>query len=621
MTRGPSPPSRGEEGATPPPAFARLLDKLSAEHHFDFRDYKPTSLVRRIQARMSQVGIDDAEAYIAHLDRHPDEAERLFDTILINITGFFRDPAAWELLGEQVMPRLIESAAATGTIRVWSAGASTGEEAYSAAILIAEHLGDRAAAVDVKIYGTDVDDEALAVARHGLYRLEQVKDVPSAMLDRYFVRDGQAYRFRRDLRRWCIFGRHNLVQDPPLSHLDLVICRNVLIYLKTSLQERLIPRFHYALRDRGVLFLGKSESVLARSRWFTPLNVKWRIFERGPLEASRPGAAALRAESVSTGIGMAREADLAPAAVSIERTLDGVPFAIVTVEADDTVRTWNQAAAALFEIPVDRAVGQRFRDLDVSYRVEGLRARMEDVKSSHAPARVEMAFSRRAGPTVHADVRITALLDERRRFLGLTIAALDVTEQARLREELARLSEQHATASEELQSTNEELETTNEELQSTNEELETTNEELQSTNEELLATVDELQATNTERQRLALYHSSVVGSVDQAIVVLDRGLVVTSWNPAAERLFGLGAEQAMGRDFFALPIGDVTTASREAIRQIRAGAAPAAGLDVPFAAAGQEGSSTLRLLPLIDGTGTMAGVLALTLSRSRPSGD
>jgi two-component system CheB/CheR fusion protein len=621
MALEPSPPPREEDSSAPPPAFSRLLDKLSQEHRFDFRDYKAASLVRRIQVRMSQVGITDPDAYVSYLEQEPGEAERLFDTILINVTGFMRDPPAWELLAEHVMPRLLESAAATGTIRVWSAGAATGEETYTAAILIAEHLGSRAAAFDVKIYGTDVDDDALAVARQGLYRLERVKDVPAALLDRYFVRDGQGYRFRRDLRRWCIFGRHNLVQDPPLSDLDLIICRNVLIYFKTGLQERLIGRFHYALRHHGALFLGKSESVLARSRWFTPLNVKWRIFERAPVEASRVGVAVLRAESGSTAAGMGREAEAGASTLPLERVLSVVPFAIVAIEADDTVRTWNQAAAALFEIPVDHAVGRHFRDLDVSYRVEGLRARMEEVKSSRAPARLDIVFARRGGATVHADVRITAVLDERHHMLGLTIAALDVTDQVRLREEIARLSEQHATASEELQSTNEELETTNEELQSTNEELETTNEELQSTNEELLATVDELQATNSEVQRLALYHASVVDSVDQAIVAMDSGFAVTSWNPAAERLFGLRAEQAMDRDFFALPIGGVTSAAREAIRRIRDGAAPATALDVPFAVPGQERPSTLRLLPLTDGAGALTGVLALVLSRPHASGD
>ena len=194
---------------------------------------------------------------------------------------------------------------------------------------------------------------------------------------------------------------------------------------------------------------------------------------------------------------------------------------------------------------------------------------------------------------------------------------MDASENARLRDEVARVSEQHATMTEELQSTNEELETTNEELESTNEELETTNEELQSTNEELLATVDELQATNAELQRLALYHASVVQSVDQAIVVLDQGFTVTSWNPRAENLWRLPAAQAIGRDFFSLPLGAVIGAAREAVSRIGKGAAAETVLDVPFTAPGQDVASVLRLLPLHGADGQLSGILALTLSHDR----
>ena len=613
------PAAAGDEQSETSPAFLRLLEKLSAEHHFDFRDYKVTSLARRIQTRMSQVGIADPDAYIEHLGRHSEEAERLFNTILINITSFLRDGPAWEFLGEKVVPGLIESAAATRSIRVWSAGCATGEEPYSVALLLAERLGDRAGSIDVKIYGTDVDEDALTVARHGLYRLEQLKEVPSALVDRYFTRDGQLFRVRRDLRRWCIFGRHNLVQDPPLSHLDLVVCRNLLIYFKTNLQQRLLPRFHYALRGRGVLFLGKSESLLARSRWFTPLSAKWRIFERTSLVPARPEPAVLRAESESTADEMTREGgDRAPRPLPMEGVVDGLPFGVLVVEPDDTVRSWNPAMAALFEIPTESALGRKFRDLDISYRAEGLRARMEEAKEGRVPVRLEqLEFTRRSGLSVHVDVRIVPLL-ERHRLLGLVVTVVDVSESARLRDEVARVTEQNATVTEELQSTNEELETTNEELESTNEELETTNEELQSTNEELLATVDELQATNAELQRLALYHASVVQSVDQAIVVLDRAFVVTSWNPAAEELWGLPAAQAIGREFFSLPLGPVIGVAREAVTRIGQGAAAETVLDVPFAAPGQTVPSLLRLLPLHgDADGQLSGILALTLSHDR----
>jgi two-component system CheB/CheR fusion protein len=613
----PRAPMGGDDRDEVTPPYARLLEKLSVEHHFDFRQYKVGSLVRRIQTRLSQLHIDDVEAYMVRLDRHPEEAQALFNTILINVTGFFRDPEAWEQLAQQVVPRLLAAAESTGTLRVWSAGCSTGEEAYSIALLLAERLGGLGRAPDVKIYGTDVDEDALGVARHGLYRLEQLKDVPADLLARYFTPEGQAHRFRRDLRRWCIFGRHNLVQDPPLSRMDLVVCRNVLIYFKSGLQDRVIPRFHYALRDGGFLFLGRSESLLARSRWFATVSGKWRIFQRSAQALPRADAARLRAESESTAVEMQREPKRPGegGGVAMERLVEQLPFAVMVVDEADAIRVWNRAAATLFDVPLELGAGRKFRDLDISYRAEGLRARIEEVKVSRTPLRLEdVVFTRRSGLTVHAEIHVTPLLDDRQQFIGVLVAGIDVSEQAHLRDQLGRLTEQHATANEELQSANEELETTNEELQSTNEELETTNEELQSTNEELLATVDELQLATAETQRLALYHASVVNSVDQPVVVLDRGFRVTSWNPAAELLWGLAAAQTIGRDFFTLSIGALAADASQAIHQIRGGAPPSPALDIPFTATGaSRGGAVLRLLPLHDAQEQLVGVVGLVV--------
>ena len=417
-------------------------------------------------------------------------------------------------------------------------------------------------------------------------------------------------------------GRHNLVQDPPLSRMDLVVCRNVLIYFfKSGLQDRVIPRFHYALREGGVLFLGRSESLLARSRSFTAVSAKWRIFQRSGPALPRLDAALLRAESDSKAIEMQREPRRPGegGGVAMERLVEQLLFTVVVVDETDTIRAWNRAAAALFDVPLEHVAGKKFRDLDISDRAEGLRARIEEVKAARTALKLEdVVFTRRSGLTVHAEIHLTPLLDDHQRFIGVLLAATDVSEQARLRDQLGRLTEQHATANEELQSANEELETTNEELQSTNEELETTNEELQSTSAELLATVDELQVATAETQRLALYHASVVNSMDQPVVVLDRGFRVTSWNPAAERLWGLAAAQVIGRDFFTLPIGGVTADASQAIHQVQAGASPSAALDVPFTAPGASAqTSVLRLLPLHDAQEQLMGVVGLVVEPER----
>jgi two-component system CheB/CheR fusion protein len=623
-------------------AFRRLLDMLHTEHRFDFREYKTVSLLRRIRARMSHVRVEGFDTYIDYLRLHTQEATALFNSILVNVTGFFRDPEAWEVLRADALPALITAAIAAGRLRVWSAGCSTGEETYSAAIAIAEALGPRAADLDVKIYATDIDEDALVTARQAVFRIDQLKDVPGDIIERHFTSEGHVFRVRRELRRWCIFGRHNLTQDPPLPQISLLMCRNLLIYFKSPLQERLLTRFHYALREGGVLFLGRSESIMSRSRGFVPISQKWRVFRRSTELSLVPDFTTPRRDVLPLG-----ELPTAPAAVADPPriTAGGVvralPYPVMLIGLDDSVREWNDAASALYEIPAENAIGRQFRDLDISYRAEGLRARIEDVKRAVVSVRLEnVTFGRRSGETVHVDFWVTRVFDERSRSAAILVAALDNTAVARFRDEIVRLGEQHATATEELQSTNEELETTNEELQSTNEELETTNEELQSTNEELettneelqatneelVTTVDELQAANAELaarsaevRRLLVAHSAVSNSVTDALVVLDHGFTVTGWNPAAERLLGVRASAAIGRDFFTLPLGAQVATARAALTRLGSGeVASDASEEVEFDLPQSDGRAkrvVLRFVRLVDGDGALQGILGLGRSR------
>ena len=605
--------------------FRALLETLSVAYNFDFREYKELSLARRIRARMSLVHADDFMGYGRYLEQHPEEHIALFNTILINVTGFFRDAEAWKTMASDVIPRVVAGSGESRSLRIWSAGCSSGEEPYSVAMLLAEHLGDRANDYLIKIYGTDVDEEALAAARHAVYRLEQLKDVPDGFVDRYFNRDGQLYRVRRDLRRWCIFGAHNLTQAPPLSHIDLLVCRNVLIYFTSELQERVLSRFHYAIREDGFLFLGRSESLLTRSRLFRGLQPKWRIFERAPSMA-RQVTAVLPDRDDGQPAGRDVAVRLDGVTSRVQRALDVLPAAVMIVDTDDTVLTWNAASEALFEVPTEAAVARKFRDLDVSYRVEGLRSRIEDVKARHIPVRMDnVMLARRNGETIHADVTIEPLF-EGHRLTGVVVFSLEATEHARLKEQMTRVAEQHATAIEELQSTNGELETTNEELQSTNEEMETTNEELQSTNEELETTVEELQAANTELgalnaelesrtselNRLDAYHRSLVNSFEHGIVVLDADGVVTTWNEVAEQMWGLRPEQVVGRPFFALPIGALAVRARQAFDTMLTQRRPADVQDVPYTRpGGQAIRGALRMLPLWNTQRECVGAMVL----------
>ena len=620
--------AREAAGADVDPGLRPLLDKLSATHNFDFREYKEPSLARRIRSRMSQVRMDSFDAYSHYLDQHAEEYVTLFNTILINVTGFFRDPEAWKILAADLIPRIVQAAGDSRSIRIWSAGCSSGEEPYSIAMLLAEYLGDRAADYVVKVYATDVDEDALAAARHAVYRLEHLKGVPDALVDKYFAPDGQLYRVRRDLRRWCIFGSHNLTQAPPLSHIDLLVCRNVLIYFTSELQERILSRFHYAVREDGFLFLGRSESLLARSRLFRPVHLKWRLFERTPSVARQVAAVLPDRDDARAHAGSSTHETGArgeqPTGLRSQRTLEALPSAVMVIDTTDTILAWNPAAEALFDVPVASAVACKFRDLDVSYRVEGLRARIEEVKTRHSPTRMEnVVFARRNGEPMHADIWIQPLF-EAYRLLGILVFAMEASEHARLKEQMSRVAEQHATAIEELQSTNEELETTNEELQSTNEELETTNEELQSTNEELETTVEELQAANTElaalnaelegrtgeRNRLDTFHRSLLNSLNYGIVVLDRDAQVTAWNQTAERLLALRGEHAVGRQFFALPIGQVGQQTRTPFNAVLRSGDAVEVTNVTFTMAGGASQpGTMRLQPLRSASGEIVGAV------------
>jgi two-component system CheB/CheR fusion protein len=614
--------------------FRRLLEKLHTEHNFDFRQYKEASLMRRIRRRMSQVHLESFDSYAQYLDRVGDEYIHLLNAILINVTRFFRDAEAWNAFRDQVLPSIVEDAASTRAIRVWSAGCSSGEEPYSVAILLADALGQRAREFDVKIYCTDIDEDALTAARASLYRLDALRDVPTDFLDQYFQREGQMYRVRRDIRKWTIFGRHDLTQDPPLSHIDLVVCRNVLIYFDTDLQERILPRFHYAIRNHGYLFLGKSESMLARSRRFTPVDFRWRIFERLTTPVADPPGRLLHFGEEPPAAAREASRHIRPETqhltLRFQGIIDALQAAVIVIDPADTIVTWNPAAERLFDVPAHGAVGKKFRDLDISYRLEGLRSRIEEVKTSHTRTRMdEVVFSRRSGEPVHVSIAIVPLYADRRRLAGVLVVTDDVTETARMRDEMGRVAEQSATANEELQSTNEELETTNEELQSTNEELETTNEELQSTNEELETTVEELRSINAELatlnaelerrtqelKDLDVYHKGVLDAADEAVFVLDKNFAVMTWNRGAARMWGLRAADAVGREFLMLPIGDVTRQAAAALRKVADSRRLQTVTGVSYAMpGGLSGVTTLRLFPLIAPEGELTGIVGMAMA-------
>ena len=267
-----------------------LLDFVKEARGFDFSGYKRSSIQRRVTKRMSEVGVDSYEEYIDYLELHPEELASLFNAILINVTGFFRDPQTWEYMASEVIPYLVKRRPPDAPLRVWSAGCASGEEAYTLAMVLARALGDRVFQDRVKIYATDIDEQALDIARHGAYTPRQIEDVPREALERFFERTEQRYVFRKDLRRCVIFGRNDVVQDAPISRIDLLVCRNTLMYFTAETQSQILGRFHFALDNDGILVLGKSEMLITHSDLFTPVDLKRRVFRKVVVRSGRRDA-------------------------------------------------------------------------------------------------------------------------------------------------------------------------------------------------------------------------------------------------------------------------------------------------------------------------------------------
>jgi len=535
------------------PEFEKLIEYLRDTRGFDFTGYKRPSLLRRVSLRCSELGIDSYRAYLDYLQVHTEEFGSLFNKILINVTEFFRDKETWDYLAEKVIPRI---AAKAGEIRVWSTGTSSGEEAYSAAILLCEALGEESFVDRVKIYATDVDEEALAKARGG-YTAKELASVDDGLRLRYFERQGERFMFRTALRRTIIFGRHDLTQDAPISRLDLLICRNTLIYFMAETQGRILARFHYALNDDGYLFLGRAEMLLTHAALFTPVDLKERIFTKvASLHLQDRLVLLAQSGSKEATNHIARQLRVR------ELTTEGTPYPQIVVDAAGILISANQLARLLFTIPADD-LGRSLKDLELSYKPVDLRTPIDRINRDRRPVSMPSVEIKRGDGTPGLyDIQAAPLIDDDGSLVGIVINYVDITHASQLRSELERLGqelqshkEELETTNEELQSTVEELETTNEELQSTNEELETLNEELESTNAELNSINTDLQLRTREVERLNTLLLAVTGNIEVGAAVLDGGMRVQLWNERAADLWGVRSDEVVGNSFFNLDIG------------------------------------------------------------------
>src|SRR5262245_22305719 len=598
--------------------FERILEYLRQARGFDFTAYKPTSLMRRVRKRMQAMEIAEFDAYVDYLEVHPDEFAALFNTILINVTSFFRDPDVWDTLQRNVLPELAKN---DRPIRIWSAGCASGQEAYTMAIVLAEAIGMDAFRDRVKIYATDLDEEALRESRRAIYTAKQISELPGEVVEKYFDRNGgELFSLNRDLRRSVIFGRHDLIQDAPISRVDVLLCRNTLMYFNSEAQARIMARFYFSVNPGGHLVLGRAEMLFSHAAMFQPVDLKRRIFKTIPKVNHRDRLLLL----AQTG----RE-DIVPQFPNHSRLRDAAfemsPDAQLVLDAAGVLVSANATARRQFNLG-EADMGRPVQDLEVSYRPAELRALLDRARHERREVGQRGVPWDHNGVIRFVDVMVVPLFDDERGLLGARISFADVTPLKSLQDELTHSKQELETAYEELQSTNEELETTNEELQSTVEELETTNEELQSTNEELETMNEELQSTNEELQTMNdelrnrstelnsnnAFLEAVFTSLRSAVVVLDRDLRVQVWNAGALELWGVRDEEARGASFFTLDIGLPVGELHQAIREALSGAL--AHREVTLAATNRRGKTIqcrVSVAPLVGSDKSVTGVILL----------
>ena len=599
------------EGAGPD--FDGLLSHLRETRGFDFSGYKRPSLERRIQRRLAQVGVESYREYVDYLEVHPEELTQLFNTILINVTSFFRDPLAWDHVVEDVVPDILRHKGPNAPIRVWSAGCASGEEPATLAMVLAKTLGPEEYRERVKIYATDVDDDALDTARAAVYTEREIAAVPE-QYRQFFEPSGEKWAFSKDLRRSMIFGRHDVIQDAPISRVDLLVCRNVLIYFNAETQSAILNRFNFALNDDGYLFLGKAEMLLTQTGLFMPADLRRRVFRKAPSTVGRSGLARGGYELPVDETDQLRR-----------RAFDAHSAAQIVLDAEGRLAIANERAGMLFDLS-PRDVGRPFQDLDMSYRPVELRAHLEQVRDERRAIRLkEVEWVRLGADRVYLDVQLTPLLDGAESpVLGVAMSFTDVTRFRELQVELEHANVELETAYEELQSTNEELETTNEELQSTVEELETTNEELQSTNEELETMNEELQSTNDELQTINeqlrdrttdlneanSFLNAIVSSLGGAVAVLDDEMRVRLWSSQAADLWGLRPDEVAEHTLTSLDIGLPVTEVAAPIRRVIGDGSDGEWIDVVgHDRRGRKVTMRVRVSPLLAGDGANGGAI------------
>lgn len=548
-----------------PDGFKDILRMLRKQTDYDFRSYKKGTVERRIQRRMGLRQIKDLGEYVEHLRQTPEEVHLLFRDLLIGVTRFFREPDAWEAFGSEVVDPLVAKKPKGSTIRAWVPGCASGEEAYTLAMVLYDRIERQNGQVGVQIFATDLNDRAIEMARAGRYSSAISTDVPEHLLKRYYTEEDDTLRVNKRLRESVVFATQNVISDPPFSKLDLITCRNLMIYLEADVQQRMIEMFHFALADGGHLFLGNSENAERPGRLFVPVDKTHRIYRRSDVATLRTGSFPVvpsgkrrtaqeteRGSLVhSTGVDQARRQLMerfVPASVLVDRTLEvlyfhgqvrnyldfptGEPTRQLPDMALSGIRTKLRAVlnAVLAGKSRADAIAERVPRNGHHVSVEIV---AESLNDEDGDSRILVYFSDASEPR-DADAEMQAREDAR------SSASPEERDQVTLleyelqstREDLQSTIEEMETANEELKASNEEVMSMNEELQSTNEELETSREELQSLNEELSTVNSQLEDKIDEVERTNNDLTNLLVSTDIGVIFLDTDLLIRRFTPA-----------------------------------------------------------------------------------------
>lgn len=576
------PPEReGEELAIEgDPGLTHLFRILKQVSRVDFSEYKPGTIRRRISRRMALKRIENLKDYIAYVRDNRAEAEALYKDILINVTNFFRNPEVFVALKETVYPALLKERQPGDTIRIWVPGCSTGEEAYSHAIALAEYLADVRADVGLQVFGTDLSESAVQHARSGIFTKNIMADVSPTRLRRFFTVVEEGYQISKSIRDTSIFARQNIFGDPPFSKLDMISCRNVLIYLGHALQRRVVPTLHYALRPNGYLVVGSTEGLVGSpAELFDVVDRKHKIYKKRPVESLVTFGASMVDRLQERGAGAAHAAatrEEGKGLFDLQKETDRLllqryaPAAVVVNENMDILQTRGHTGRFL-ELPPGKASLNLLRmarsgllfelqkTLDAARR-KGAAVRQEGVQlesnggprvmnlevvplkvAAATPAVFIIIFEDATAAQVQSPQRRRKLTAAEERGKDQQIARL-TQELAAAKEYLQSVIEEREATNEELQSANEEIQSANEELQSTNEELQTSKEELESANEELNTVNEEMNHRNQQLSQTYNDLSNLLNSVNIPVVMMSSDLKVRQFTPRAERVLGLNAD-------------------------------------------------------------------------------